>query len=162
MRYYQIVEDMLTYFKNDVARINHALKVYSFSKIISEKESITKKKSQVIYIAAIFHDIGIKKAEEKYSSFAGEYQEQEGPPVAREILDQYDFSDNILDRVCFLIGNHHSYDKIDGIDFQILVEADFLVNIFDENMSSQQIESIKDNIFKTETREFLLREMYLT
>jgi len=162
MRYYQIVEDMLTYFKNDVARINHALNVYSFSKIISEKESITKKKSQVIYIAAILHDIGIKKAEEKYSSSAGEYQEQEGPPVAREILDQYDFSDNILDRVCFLIGNHHSYDKIDGIDFQILVEADFLVNIFDENMSSQQIESIKDNIFKTETGEFLLREMYLT
>jgi len=42
-----------------------------------------------------------------------------------------------------LIGNHHTYDKIDGIDFQILVEADFLVNIYEDEINKESIKSIK-------------------
>ena len=35
----------------------------------------------------------------------------------------------VTERVAYLIGHHHTYDKIEGMDYQILVEADFLVNI---------------------------------
>mgnify|MGYP000340972515 FL=1 len=35
----------------------------------------------------------------------------------------------MTERVAYLIGHHHTYDKIEGMDYQILVEADFLVNI---------------------------------
>jgi hypothetical protein len=51
--------------------------------------------------------------------------------------------------------------KIDGPDFQILVEADFLVNIFEDSMGREATESIGTRIFKTETGKNLLRTMYL-
>jgi len=51
--------------------------------------------------------------------------------------------------VCHLIGNHHSYQKIDDIDFQILVEADFIVNIFEDEMKRSKIESVVNKYFKT-------------
>ena len=35
----------------------------------------------------------------------------------------------MIRRVEYLVGHHHTYKDIDGLDYQILVEADFLVNI---------------------------------
>ena len=34
-----------------------------------------------------------------------------------------------IDRICFIIGNHHTPSKIDGLDFQIQWEADLLENL---------------------------------
>ena len=50
--------------------------------------SAKKKKGNlaVILSAAYLHDIGIHEAERKYQSTAARYQEEEGPPIAREIL----------------------------------------------------------------------------
>lgn len=42
------------------------------------------------------------------------------------------FSPKVAERVSYLVGHHHTYDHIDGMDYQILVEVDFLVN-FNEN-----------------------------
>jgi hypothetical protein len=67
----------------------------------------------------------------------------------------------VIDRVCFITGNHHTYTKIDGIDFQILVEADFLVNIFEDDLGREATESTGVRIFKTEAGKNLLRTMYL-
>ena len=35
-----------------------------------------------------------------------------------------------VERICFIIGHHHTYKAIDGLDFQILVEADSGFKIF--------------------------------
>ena len=83
-----------------------------------------------------------------------------GPPVARELLLEFGFDGAFLERVCFLIGHHHSYAKIDRLDFQILVEADFLVNIFEDDMALPQIESIRDKYIKTGTGLEILRMMF--
>jgi HD superfamily phosphodiesterase len=126
---------MVDYFGTDVRRINHALKVYSFASLIGRKENLTAEELEITEIAAVLHDIGIPVSEQKYQSSAGRYQEIEGPPVSRKILESLNASSYITGRVCFLIGNHHTYTKIDGIDFQILVEADLLVNFFEDEMS---------------------------
>jgi HD superfamily phosphodiesterase len=156
-----VLIEMIKYFKNDVKRINHAIKVYGFAKSICFSENITGNKEEVIEIAAILHDIGIIKAFKKYNSTAGNYQEIEGPPIAREILSKLKISSEIIDRVCYLIGNHHSYGKIDDIDFQILVEADFIVNIFEDDINIKSIETIKNKYFKTLRGIEILNEMYL-
>jgi len=65
-----------------------------------------------------------------------------------------------LERILFLIGNHHSYSKIDDIDFQILVEADFLVNIYEDSMEVETIKTIRDKYFKTKMGLFLLEKMF--
>ena len=156
-----ILNKMINYFENDPKRINHALKVYGFSKAIASGESINESQTEILFVAAILHDIGIKVSEIKYDSSAGHYQELEGPAVARELLEDLDLDNNFLDRVCFLIGHHHTYSAIDGIDFQILVEADFLVNIFEDNLGVPEINSIFSKVFKTSSGKKIISSMYL-
>lgn len=156
----KVTKEMIAYFDGDIKRINHALKVYSFAKTIGELENISSDKLEILELAAILHDIGIKVSEEKYNSSSGNYQQIEGPPVAKEILNFLNVDNNIIERVCFLIGNHHTYSKIDGTDFQILVEADFLVNINEDNLDTKEINSIKEKIFTTKTGKEMLKLMY--
>ena len=155
----QVLNEMIAYFGSDVRRINHAIKVYSFATAIGRTENLDTQSVQILEIAAILHDIGIPVSENKYGSCIGKYQELEGPPIARAILEKIGTPANIIDRVCFLIGNHHTYTKIDNIDFQILVEADFLVNIFEDEMYSS-VKSIGDKYFKTRTGSQILNTLY--
>lgn len=156
-----IIKEMIKYFDGDLRRINHALKVYTFADIISHSENISSQKRKILLAAAVVHDLGIKIAEDKYDSSAGKYQEQEGPAQAEKILKKFNFDDKFIERISFLVGSHHSYNKIDGIDFQILVEADFLVNIYEDDMGKDKILKIRDNIFKTAAGIELLEELYL-
>jgi len=156
----RVMNAMIGYFKNDVKRINHALKVYNFAQLISAEYDFDSKSNNIICYSSILHDIGIKEAELKYNSTAGNYQELEGPPIARRILTSLDVSEEITTRVCFIIGNHHSYSKIDGLDFQILVEADFIVNIFEDQLTDAAINNIYTNIFKTNSGKKILETMY--
>jgi CRISPR/Cas system-associated endonuclease Cas3-HD len=156
----EVLLKMITYFGNDIRRINHALKVYGFAKTISENEKISDEKLMTVEFAAILHDIGIKEAERKYNSSAGRYQELEGPPIALELISQEGIDKPIIERVCYLIGNHHSYAKIDGIDFQILVEADFLVNIDEDALDAEAILQIRNKYFKTDTGISILKSLY--
>lgn len=158
----KVILSMIEYFGSDVLRINHALKVHGFASTISRTEVEDPKKIAIVEIAAVLHDIGIPQAEIKYNSSSGKYQEIEGPPIAREILTKMNLDNDMIERVCFLIGNHHSYTKIDGIDFQILIEADFLVNIVEDDMNNTMQQSIKQKYFKTKTGTSILNQMHFT
>lgn len=155
----KVTKDMIEYYNSDVKRINHALKVYGFAKCIGELEDI--KELEILELTAILHDIGIPDSERLYNSSAAKYQEMIGPKVAASILEKYDLPENIKERICHIIGNHHTYEKIDGIDFQILVEADFLVNIFESNYERAKIEMVKEKYFKTKTGIELVNSLYL-
>ena len=50
--------------------------------------------------------------------------------------------------------------RFDGIDYQILVEADFLVNLAEEQSSRETIESVKGKIFKTKTGIWLINKIF--
>ncbi|AZV55193.1 HD domain-containing protein [Clostridium sp. AWRP] len=156
-----VTKKMILYFGNDIKRINHALKVYGFSKTIGQLEGLNDNEMLILELASILHDIGIKESERKYNSSAGNYQEIEGPPVAKELLKEIDLDDTIIKRVCFLIGNHHSYNKIDKIDLQILIESDFLVNTYENNIKISDIEYMKNKYFKTSTGKELLNSIYI-
>ncbi|MDD3223893.1 MAG: HD domain-containing protein [Clostridium sp.] len=156
-----IMNDMIKYFGNDVRRINHAIKVYGFSKTLCELENLNENSKFILEVSAILHDIGIKVSEEKYNSSSGKYQEIEGPAVAKAILLKYNLKNETLDRILYLIGHHHSYSKISGCDFQMLVEADFIVNIFEDRINKDSIISIRDKYFKTKSGIYFINSMYL-
>jgi hypothetical protein len=155
----EILGIMIEYNGTDIERINHSIKVFTFAQYMGVKEHCSVKEQTVINYSSILHDIGIHEAEKKYNSSSGKYQEELGPNIARELIGNLDISDDIKERTYYLIGNHHTYNKIDGIDFQILVEADFMVNIFEGNLNN--IEHIKNTIFKTKTGIELLENIYL-
>lgn len=156
-----VISEMISYYSKDPRRVNHFLKVYSFAKSIGELEKLNEETQSILEMAAVMHDIGIKISEEKYKSSAGNYQEIEGPPVARKMLLKFNFDEKFIDRVCYLIAHHHTYSKIDGIDYQILIEADFLVNIYEDEIKASQIQSIKEKYFKTKAGNEFLTNLYL-
>jgi len=158
--YSKIINEMISYFGNDVKRINHSLKVFGYSEAILSGENVNDNVKLLLRIASILHDIGIKEAERKYNSAIGKYQEIEGPDVAKKILSKFNIDGHELERILFLIGNHHSYAKIDGLDFQILVEADFLVNIFEDDLNRETIKKIRKNYFKTKTGILLIDKVF--
>ena len=100
-----LINEMIKYYASDVKRINHFMKVYSFAKTIGEMEKVDCLNQEVLEIAAIVHDIGIKLSEQKYNSSSGKYQQIEGPALAKELLEKLDFEDTIISRVCFIVGN---------------------------------------------------------
>ena len=157
----EIIKEMILYFNKDVRRINHAMKVYAFCAAIADLEKLDDKNRLIVKLSGILHDIGIKEAERKYNSSAGPYQEKEGPAIAKQIMEKYPIDTEIIERVCHIVGHHHSYGKIDGPDFQILVEADFLVNIYEDEMDGQAVASIRSKYFKTKAAVELLDTMYL-
>lgn len=155
-----VIDAMIKYYSSDAQRINHFLKVYGFAKAIGEMEGLDKDIQEILEIASLTHDIGIKNSEKKYKSTAGNYQQMEGPPEARKMLEDLCFGTMLIDRVCWLIAHHHTYDDIQDIDYQILVEADFLVNAFESDLSDISIQSFQTKIFKTTTGIKFLNEIY--
>ena len=87
-------------------------------------------------------------------------QEQEGPTPAREICTSLGFKEDDIERICFLIAHHHTYTDVDGIDYRILLEADFLVNAFEDNASIESIQHAKESFFETETGKRILDTMF--
>lgn len=155
-----VISAMMDYYSGDVRRINHFMKVYGFAKTIGEMEHLEGQAQEILEVAAAVHDIGIKVSEEKYQSSAGNYQQIEGPPIAREMLNQLGYSAQFIDRICYLIAHHHTYKNIDGLDYQILVEADFLVNINEDDKKEKEIISIREKIFRTDAGMKLMHALY--
>ncbi len=153
--------DMTSYYRGEPGRVQHFLKVHELSRIIGRGEGMDEEALFTLETAAYVHDIGIKPAEEKYNSCSGKYQEELGPHEAGKLLSGLGFDKGVIERVCFLVGHHHTYNNIEGLDYQILVEADFLVNIFEENEPKEAAETVLKNIFRTKTGIRIFKDMYL-
>ena len=156
-----VATEMIKYYAGDKKRINHFIKVHGYAKAIGGAEELDERTMLILETAAYVHDIGIKISEEKYNSSAGKYQEIEGPPIAEEMLTKLGYDKDVIERVSYLVGHHHTYSNIDGIDYQILVESDFLVNICEDNLSKDSAMKIKEKIFKTQTGKKLLENLFI-
>ena len=151
---------MIELYKGDAKRIQHFCKVHSYAKLIAETENVDKNCQFIIEAAALTHDIGIHICEEKYGNCNGKLQEKEGPAIAEKLLRKLGFEQEVSERVQYLIAHHHTYHNIDGLDYQILVEADFLVNLFEDNLSKEAALNAYQNIFKTATGKRICKEMF--
>lgn len=158
---YGLIAKMIEYEDGCVERVNHFLKVFAFAKAIAEGEGLDRETQDILEDAAVTHDVGIRVCFEKYGMCSGPQQELEGPPVAAALLPACGYTPEACARICYLIGRHHTYTDIDGADYQILVEADFLVNIFENGMEQEAARKVRDNIFKTKTGKKLLTDLYL-
>lgn len=151
---------MIAFFEGDPKRIQHFIKVHSLARLIGIGENLDAPSLFLLEAAAYTHDCGIRPAEEKYGRSDGKLQEQEGPTVAQQMLLELGFENYMIERICYLIGHHHTYDKIDGMDYQILVEADFLVNLYEEEAGEHAIRKAYENIFCTDTGKQIFRQMF--
>ncbi|HIZ22740.1 MAG TPA: HD domain-containing protein [Candidatus Blautia faecigallinarum] len=151
---------MIAYDCGDLRRIEHFIKVYGYASAIGRLEGLNPRELETLEIAALLHDIGIKVSEEKYHSSAGKYQELEGPAQARRLLEGVDTDREMTERICWLIGHHHTYGHIQDMDHQILVEADFLVNLAEDNASEKAVGHVLQSIFRTKSGIRFLKSLW--
>ncbi len=152
-----VMYKMLDFCKGDAKQIQHFVKVHRYAQIIGEAERIAQKDQLVLEVASIVHDIGIKVAEEKFGYSNAKLQEQEGPAVALELLSDVKMEEEAKQRVAYLVSRHHTYTDVRGDDYEILLEADFLVNFYEEGYEKEKILTIMDNVFRTQTGKTLCR-----
>lgn len=155
-----LIDEMIAYDKGDPRRIQHFMKVHDFARTIGQLEGLDEQTLYILESAAVVHDIGIHVCEEKYGSCEGKLQEKEGPAIAKELLERLGYEQKVINRICYLVGHHHTYTNIDGVDYQILVEADFLVNMYEDGVSPDAVRKAYQNIFQTENGRKICRNMF--
>lgn len=155
-----LYEAMLEYFAGDPRRCQHFIKVHSIARQLGTAEHLSEKDRFILEAAALVHDCGIKPGEAKFGRNDGKIQEQEGQAAAEQLLRAVDFSEADIKRICYLVGHHHTYGDIDGIDYQLLVEADFLVNFYEDQLPVANIRTAVDKIFRSGAGKRLAVMMY--
>jgi len=122
----RVAIEMKRYFKQDFKRIGHASRVARYADKLGKDEGGN---LSVILPSAYLHDIGIKEAERKHNNSAAKYQEEEGPAVAREILEKLGATEELVDEVCDIVGHHHHPRETETINFRALYDADLITNL---------------------------------
>lgn len=156
----KLLRAMFAHDQGDAKRIQHMLKVHAFARLIGLEEGLEEQVQHILETAAIVHDIGIRPAEEKYGNCNGKLQEQEGPPVAEKLLSALGYDKCTIERVCWLVGHHHTYTDVNSMDHQILLEADFLVNLFEDGCETETVRHTYDTIFRTAAGKEICRTMF--
>ena len=80
--------------------------------------------------------------------------------MLRPFLDGCGMDADMLERVVYLVSHHHTTTGVDGLDYRILLEADFLVNADESHYSREVIANYRDNVFKTASGLHLLSSLY--
>ena len=152
----EIMVKMVKYSKGNLHDINHFMKVYAYAKTIAECEKVADDEQRIIEIAAIACPL----CREKYGNTNGKLQEKEGAVLAEEFLKGTGLSNEMVNRIIFLVAHHHTFQEVDGIDYQILLEADYLVNADESGYQEANIRNVIDCVFKTSSGKMLLQSVY--
>ena len=147
----QIMEKMIAFSEGNIHDIDHFVRVWTYAKTIAEPEEIDAETQYILEVAAITHDIACPLCREKYGNADGKHQEEEGAPLVKAFLADSGMTDAQIDRVAFLVGHHHTFEGIDGLDWQILLEADYIANAAENGYSREIISTFMQEIMKTES-----------
>ena len=151
---------MIAYSNGNLHDINHFMKVYAYAKTIGECEGLDSQTQSILEAAALLHDIACPLCREKYGNVHGPNQEAEGEILTAEFLKDSGLPEAFIERVVFLVGHHHTLGEISGQDYQILIEADYLVNADELRLPPEKIRRMMERTFKTPTGTALLKTMY--
>ena len=156
----EILDRMIAWPGSTVQDIEHLMKVWAYARLIGQLEGLDDHALYVLEIAAIVHDIACPSLRARTGQCNGKLQEREGAPLAAEFLKGMELPQADIDRVCFLVGHHHTFTGVDGIDWQILLEADYLVNASESHYTRENIRSFAEKICRTPSGRRLFTSIY--
>ena len=156
----QIMEKMIAFSEGNIHDIDHLIRVWTYAKTIGELEKLDPDTQFVLEAAAITHDIACPLCREKYGNTNGKLQEEEGALLIKDFLAGTGMTAEQIERVAFLVGHHHTLAGINGEDWQILVEADYIANASENGYSRQNIQGFLDRIGKTVSGKRMIREIF--
>lgn len=156
----QILNKMIVFSGGNIHDIDHFIRVWTYAKTIAELERLDSETQYILEVAAITHDIACPLCREKYGNTNGPYQEAEGVPMVEAFLSDTGMSQPQMERVKYLVGHHHTLSGIDGIDYQILVEADYIANASENGYDVKKIENFLNRIVKTSSGKQLMKSVF--
>ncbi len=155
-----ITEKMIAYSRGNLHDIHHWLKVWGYARTIGMQEGLSLDEQFVLEVAAITHDIACPALREKYGNTNHVLQETEGAPMVRTFLADTGMPDAWIERVAFLVGHHHTLENVDGRDWQILLEADYLVNAGEKGYSREAVMNFLNAHVRTESGKRMTRLVF--
>ena len=161
MKIAELMEKMIVFLQGDRRDINHFVHVWAYAKAIGELEKLDEETQFILETAAVTHDIACPLCRRKYGNLDGKNQEKEGGPMVVEFLKDTGMTAQQIERVAFLVGHHHTLKGIDGTDWQILVEADYIVNAEESRYSANNIRTFIRETARTASGIRLIREVLL-
>ena len=156
----EIMEKMIAFSNGNIHDIDHFIRVWTYAKTIGELEHLDADTQFVLEVAAITHDIACPLCRQKYGNTNGKYQEIEGEPLVRSFLNDSGLTAEQIDRVASLVSHHHTLTDIDGMDYQILIEADFIVNASENSYDKETIQSFIYKAMQTNSGTMLARQIF--
>ena len=156
----QIAEKMVVRSRGNAHDTAHFMRVWAWARTVGMLEGLDEKTQFILEAASIVHDIACPLCREKYGSADGKLQEKESPPLVKEFFSGTDVPDEYVERISFLAAHHHTCDGIDGADYAILLEADFLVNAADGGYGPQSVRRFHDRVARTASEKRLIREAF--
>lgn len=160
MKIAEFMEKMIVFSKENMHDIDHFMKVWAYAKTIGELENIDDETQYILEIAALTHDIACPLCREKYGNTNGKYQEEEGAWLVKDFLADMGLTSVQIERVAYLVGHHHTFQRIDGLDYQILIEADFIVNAAESAYSKENIANFAETIMCTNSAKRITAEVF--
>lgn len=158
----KIIQKMIDFYDGNQKDIAHFLKVWGYAKTIGELENVDDETLEIIEIAAIVHDIACPICRKKYGHTKGPFQEKESEALLKPFLEEFHLSLTMQQRVIYIVSHHHTYTHVDGIDYQIILEADYLVNADESHYSQEAIKAFGQNVFQTKSGIHLLNSIFLS
>ncbi len=155
------VKKMIDFYDGNLHDIAHFLKVWAYAKTIGEQEKLDSHTMKILELAAVVHDIACPLCRKKYGNTNGKNQELESLPLVDAFFSDLSLPAEDIERISWIVTHHHTYTNVDGLDYQILLESDFLVNAEESGYKNSVVESAKKNVFKTATGISLLESIYL-
>lgn len=156
----EIMQKMIAFSEGNIHDIDHFIRVWTYAKMIGELEGLESEMQYVLETAAITHDIACPLCRTKYGNTNGKYQEKEGIPLVREFLSDSGMAEEQIERIAFLVGHHHTFSDIDGLDYQILIEADYIANALENGYTEQSVKSFMEKVMKTKSGIRLLGDLF--
>lgn len=151
---------MVDFYKGNREDIRHFIKVHAFARTIGMAERLDKRTQDTLEVAAIVHDIACPICREKYGDTNGDHQEAESEALLCPFLEEFNLPKEMEERVIFIVTHHHTYVNVEGRDWQILLEADYLVNADESEKYMKGFDGFREKVFKTATGKRLLASMY--
>ena len=156
-----VIQKMIEFYNGNLHDIDHFMKVWAFAKAIGELERLDGHTLYILELAAITHDIACPLCREKYNNTNGKNQELESLPLLEEFFEEFSLCEDDKYRVLWLVSHHHTYSVVNGCDYQILLEADFIVNAGESGFSKSAIENACNKIFRTASGRKILSNIFL-
>jgi anaerobic ribonucleoside-triphosphate reductase len=80
--------------------------------------------------------------------------------MVRDFLKNSGLTQEQIDRVSWLVEHHHTFQGIDGSDYQILIEADYIANASENGYPESSIRNFMEKWMKTESGKQMIKDIF--